>query len=249
MIGAFLIAVLGASTAEDSTFDAFFKDFAEKRNTVCTLEAAFTQESLTDDETIEAEGTIVYAKPKRLVFRYEEPDPTYLIDGLRVYEYARDIEQMQVYELEDNPQTEVFFLGFDDDTERLREAYEVEVFEPENEPEGAKGIRLRPKDAGGEETYFESVTLLLRAADYLPYRIHIINDAESQVTIQITRFVVNGPMTPAQTQLELPEGTTIIEGDAISEIVGADGKRAPSPVVLPEHPSPPSSNRQEPVQP
>lgn len=232
MSGLILILFVGAAADQDTAFDAFFAEFASKREGIRTLEAEFAQESVIPEETIESEGSVVYVKPRRIVFKYAEPDPTYLIDGSRAYEYAPDLKQLQVYDLEDNPQTEVFFLGFDDDTRRLREAYQVEVFEPAGEPEGARGIRLRPETAEGEEACFEQVTLFLRAEDYLPYRIHIVNDPESQVTIRVTGFVVNGALDPERTQIHLPEGTTIIEHDELVETVGPGGLGVPKPTPV-----------------
>ncbi len=236
MIGLVLFVAMGAAGGDEAAFDGFFAEFAEKRDGIRTLEARFTQESVVPEETLYSAGRLIYVKPKRIVFRYEAPEPTYLIDGLRAYEYEPDLKQVQVYLLEDNPQTEALFLGFDEDTKRLRDAYEVELFEPAEEPEGARGVVLRPKNARDEEAYFEKVTLFLRAEDYLPYRIHIVNDAESHVTIRVADFVVNGASAPAQGQIMLPEGTTIIEDDEIVETVGRGGKLVPEAIAMPEPP-------------
>lgn len=236
----FMIAA--AAGAEPGAFDAFFSEFARKRDGIRTLEARFTQESVVSDETIESKGTVVYAKPRRIVFRYDDPDPSYLLDGLRAYEYAPDLKQCQSFDLEDNPQTKVFFLGFEQDATEFQKAYDVEVFDPENEPEGAKGIRLRPKTADKDEAYFEQVTLYLRAEDYLPYRIHIVNDADSQVTIKVSDFVVNGDLGDHGAQLRLPEGTAVVDQDRLLDTVGPEGAWIPedtSPietVTLPDTP-------------
>lgn len=222
----FLTALAAADATTD--VDAFFEEFARKRDGIATLEAQFVQEDVVPDETLRTAGTLVYVKPKRVVIRYQDPEPTYIVDGLRLYEYAPDLKQLQIYDLEDNPQTEVLFLGFDDDTERLRQAYDVELFEPTDEPAGARGVILRAKAADDEETYVEKVTLLLRGQDYLPYRIHVEHDDESHVTIRLHAFAVNGPLRPSQTQILLPEGVAIIEHEEKVETVGEGGKAVPA---------------------
>lgn len=235
MIGLFLLLGLSAAGEHNSEFDAFFAEFAEKRNGIHALEAEFTYESKMPDETMRTRGQVVYVRPKRIVLRFEEPHPTYLVDELRVYVYEPDLKQLQIDDLEDEPQTEAFFLGFDDDGERLRQAYAIELFDPEGEPEGARGVILRPKTSGDEDAYFDKVVLWLRAEDYLPYRVQIMNDSESEtIVFQMTNFVINGTLKADQAQISLPEGTTIIEYESIAEVVGAGGKRVPSASVLRE---------------
>jgi outer membrane lipoprotein-sorting protein len=232
MIGLCLIAAAGLAQTPEA-FDAFFTEFAAKRDGVKTLEASFTQKNVLPDETLETSGTIVYVRPKRIVFRYAPPDPTYLIDSVRVYEYSPDIQQVQIYDLGEDPQTEVFFLGFEDDTRRLREGYDVELFDPEDGPAGAKGIVLRPKTQDGAEPLFERAMLFLRAEDYLPYRIHIVNDAESQVTIEVSNLAVNKPLDPAQAQIALTPNTVVIQDEAVLRTVGPEGELVPEQPKLP----------------
>jgi len=227
MMGLVLVLTIGAAAGEDTAIDVFFAEFAKKRDGIVTLRARFTQESVVPDETLRTAGTIIYVKPKRIVFRYDAPDPIYLIDDLRVYEYAPDLAQLQIYDLEDNPQTEAFFLGFDEDARQLRQGYDVELLTPEDAAPGARVVRLRPKKDEEQEAPFQEVTLYLRAEDYLPYRIHVVNDAESHVTIWITDFTVNQPLEPGLAQIDLPEGTAIIAHEQGVERVGAGGKRVP----------------------
>ena len=235
MSGCLILAVMSAVAQGPADFDAFFEEFAKKRDGMRVLQARFVQETVVPEETLKNEGAIVYVKPKRLVFRYDAPEPTYIIDGQEVYEYAPDLEQLQIYDLEDNPQTEAFFLGFDDDTNRLRKAYDIEVLDPQGEPEAAKAVVLRPKPAENGETYFEKVTLFLRGSDYVPYRIEIVNDAESRVTIRVKDIVINGPLAPGQAQVKLPKGTAIIRDERLVETVAQESKLLPdAPVPLPE---------------
>lgn len=212
------------------SFDAFFKEFAKKRDGIQVLEARFTQETVSPEETIEAGGSIVYVKPRRIVFRYDQPKegPAYLIQDGKAYEFEADIRQLQIYDLQDSPQTEVFFLGFDQNTASLREHYDVSVFDSDDKPNGSKGILIRPKGKEEEFGRFREVRLFLRDQDYLPYRIHIVNDDESKVHIAVSDIVVNGKLDLAKTQIALPAGTKIIENDALVETVGPGGKTVPA---------------------
>jgi len=225
------IALAWMAAAEEApSFDVFFQEFAKKRDGIHVLEARFTQETVSPEETIEAGGSIVYVKPKRIIFRYDQPKegPAYLIQDGKAYEFEADIKQLQIYDLQDSPQTEVFFLGFDQNTESLRENYEVSIFDSGDEPKGSKGILIKPKKKEEDMGRFHEVRLFLRDEDYLPYRIHIVNDDESKVNMAVSQFAINGKLDLGKTQIAIPEGTKIIEDDQFIETVGPGGKTVPA---------------------
>ncbi|MBX7258130.1 MAG: outer membrane lipoprotein carrier protein LolA [Candidatus Hydrogenedentes bacterium] len=212
---------------------AFLAEFAEKREHIQGLTARFLQENVTEDETTPSTGEIVYAKPRRILFRYADPSVTYLIEGLRVYEYDEQLEQVQIFDLGDDPQAEALFLGFDSDTTRLKEAYEIALGEPEKPDCGKKGLELTPRlkpDAGQSDTVtplFNKVRLTLREGDYLPCFIHVFNDDDSEVRISVSDISVNSTATPMPVELLLPEGTRIIENEESVKTVGPGGMRIP----------------------
>ncbi len=224
------------------TIDAFFAEFAAKRDHIDRLRSRFIQETITPDETTRALGFIVYERPRRILIRYLDPEVAYLVEGTRVYQYNADLEQVQIYDLDDDPQLEALFLGFNEETSRLREAYTVGIFDPDPSACGTKGLRLTPalvrnergedRPASDEAPLFEEVKLLLSDEDYLPCRIHIVNDADSQVEMAVEDFTINEAAVDAAAQIEVPEGTTIIENEKLVETVGPGGKRIPeSPAV------------------
>ena len=221
--------------ASDNAFDAFFKDFSAKRDAIRTLEARFKQENKTPEETRVTEGSVVYVKPRRIVFRYEKPEvgATYVIDGYRAYEYIPEIQQVEIHDIGDNPQAEIFFLGFENNADALREAYNLELFDPQGTAEAApgatKGLAIRPKPQEDQPVPFKEVRLYLREKDYLPVRIHVINDEESQTLIDIAGFKINEPLDPARAQVEVPAGAKIIENDRLVETVEGGGRRIPAP--------------------
>lgn len=240
-----------ASPGETSVA-AFLAEFAEKRSHIQGLTARFLQENVTPDETTPSTGEIVYVKPRRILFRYADPPVAYLIDGLRVYAYDAELEQVQIYDLGDDPQAEALFMGFDSDTARLKQAYDISLSEPEKTDCGKQGLVLTPKelpeaqDSEPVSPLFNKVRLTLRDEDYLPCFIHVFNDDDSEVRISVSGIVVNPALDPKQVQLAVPEGTRIVENEERVKIVGPGGLHLPEdpPVSLPppESPAPPTSS-------
>lgn len=223
MLALITVAAFGADPA---SFDAFFAEFAKKRDGITVLEAQFVQTIVATEERYTTDGTLVYAHPRRILFRTDDPDRATMIEGRRGYEYEPEIKQLVIFDIEDNPRASIFFLGFDNDTASLRASYDVSLFTSTDDARGSRGIIIKPK-ADDDNPYFIEVRLYLRDQDYLPYRIHIVNDEESQTTIDIKDFTVNVPPDPAKIRINAAEGTKVIENDEVLEIVGPGGKRFP----------------------
>lgn len=232
----------GAAGAPVGDVDEFFKTFAEKRASLQFMEGRFVQKHVTDRETVRAEGRIVFSKPRRILFRFEsaEQNATYIIDGRRAYEYEPDIRQLQIYDLEENQQTEVFFLGFDDNIAGLRQGYDVGVIEPEDKELGRRALIIHPKKQpenaekkdpaegrarqGGD---FREIAIYLREPDYVPSRIHILKEDGSDVDIQLYDIALRDKADLNAVSIAVPEGTKIVENDGKPETVGAGGKTLP----------------------
>jgi outer membrane lipoprotein-sorting protein len=229
MIAPWISLVLFLS-ADAAAFDEFFAEFKEKREHVRVLEAEFRQKTILPDEILTTEGTLLFAQPRRIVIRMNDPERVTLVNHRQGCEYDAEIRQLLIYDMEDNPRADIFFLGFDDDTENLRRAYEVDLFTILDDNRGSKGIRIRPKPEQKEDAYFEEVNLYLRDADYLPYRIHIVNDSESQVFLDVRNIEVNGDIAPERTQIHLPEGVKIIQNDIVRETTGEGGRALPDAI-------------------
>jgi outer membrane lipoprotein-sorting protein len=216
-----------AQAEEQAAFDAFFRQFASNRDAITSLHAPFTQKTITPDEIVTSIGTVTYARPKRLIFRYDDPKQVYLLDGARAYEYDAELLQVQIFDLDDSPQASAFYLGFEDDAAALMEANDIRLLLDEDT--GKVAIELTPKPVEDSESFFERATLHLRKGDYLPEEIHIVNDEESETRITLGEIQLNTPLGPAELQIDLPEGTDIIENDEYIETVGKGGKRIPAP--------------------
>lgn len=216
-----------ALLAQPDSVDAFYKEFALRRADINTLRANYTERTVTPEEVFESEGTLVYAKPRRIVRRMAPPENTTLIvDDRRVYQYEPEIKQLVIYRLDDDPRANLLFLGFDSDMESLREAYQVSLFSVEEQASGKKGILIQPKE-GDTEAWFKEVNLYLDDKDYLPYRIRMVNEDNSQVIIEVRDLKKNPELDPSESQAMIAEGTKVIEDDRVLETVAAGGKVVP----------------------
>lgn len=223
-----------AATPRVPDFDAFFREFAEKRAHVKVLEADFTQTTILPDETLATTGVLRFAQPRRFHIRTEEPRRETLLDHRRGYEYEADLEQVLVFDIENSAQASIFFLGFDNDTAALREAYDVHLFDVVDDDTAPRGLLIKPKP-GDDDALFQEVSLYLRGEDMLPYRIRIVNDAESTVVLDLTDVRVNHMDVPTAPHLDIPEGVKIVQNDRVVETVGPGGKRLPEPVFAGAH--------------
>jgi outer membrane lipoprotein-sorting protein len=232
MTFAILVAAASLLAAPD-TADDFFAEFAKRRADIATLRANYTEKTVTPEEEFVTEGTLTYAKPRRIVRRTAPPDNVViLIDDRRCYQYEPEIKQLVIYELDNDPRANLLFLGFDSDIASLREAYDVSVFSIEDQASGKKGILIKPK-AGDKEAWFKEVNLYLDEVDYLPYRIRMVNEDDSQLIIEVKDIKKNPPLDPADTQAAIAEGTKVIKDDEVLETVGSAGKLVPDAALTP----------------
>lgn len=228
-----LMILAAAAVDSETSFETFFEDFAKKRDTVRVFEARFRQTSYTTDETVLSTGTIVYVRPRRILFRYEEPEQVYLIDDKTLYDYDPEIKQVDVYPLDDQPEMDVFFLPFDGDTKRLEKVFEIAFLDAAGglgegvDTADVVALGFRPRPAPEEEEdvppSFEEVRIYLRGPEYTPCRIVIVNDPESRVVFDITGVKKNAPLEPGATYIRVPEGTDVVYRDGPAKTVGPEG--------------------------
>lgn len=222
-----LLCLCCAAEEGKEDVDGFFKAFKEKRDGIGSLQANFMQKTILPQEVITTEGALYYSKPRRILFSTKDPDRATLVDGRRGYEYDSEIKQMTIFDIEDHPRANIFFLGFDDDTKALESAYNLTLFEADD-PRGRHGIKIQPKQDSDESAYFIEANLYLRDEDYLPYRIHIVNDKDSQLYIDVNDIVKQAEQDLDSARFTLPEGIKIIENDRVIDTVGPGGRTVPA---------------------
>lgn len=230
-MGAALLILAAALSAEQPDFDAFFKEFAAKRANIQVLEADIVEYTSQFEEVTNRSGRVVFGKPRRIVFRYTEEDPVMLIDDRRVYEFDPQEEQLQIYDIDDSPEASIFFLGFDNDAGALREAYDVHLFTVENE-QGNQGIKITPFKENMDNAPFQEVSIYLRTEDFLPYRIHITFDDETRMWTEFSNYKVNKGLEPSETQIRIPAGTRVIENGEVTIHSVPDGGQLMPPEAI-----------------
>lgn len=236
-----LAIALSALAAETQPVDAFFAEFMAKREHIETLTATFRQDSISVDETKSSGGRIVFVKPKQLLFEYLDPKIAYAIDGTRAYQYDAHLEQVQAYDIEDSPQADAFFIAFDNDAKRLREAYDVSLVEPGPDACGQRVLKLVPKaPASADEALsqpYKEIRLYLRQDDLLPCRIKAITGDDSSEVVEIDHYIINDKNATPSIRFHVPEGTKIIVNETDVEVAGPGGKDlppAPAPAPAPK---------------
>jgi len=214
MTGAMLLCLAGALAAPPD-FETFFQEFAEKRADIQVLEAQVEERTFEFGDVTLRRGRVVFGQPKRIIFRYDGDEPSMMVDGRRVYEYDPLEKQLQILDIEDSPESSIFFLGFDSDPGALRDAYDVRLFTSENE-RGRMGIVIRPFKENADEAPFQEVSIYLQDGDYLPYRIMIELDDDARMVTDFSNYTINQPMAPSDTQLRIPAETRVIENGEVS---------------------------------
>jgi outer membrane lipoprotein-sorting protein len=224
-----LLAFMLAQPATD--FDAFFEEFAQKRDAIGSVQADFEQIVETPDETYTKTGQIAYKDPRQLAFRYDDPAQTLIMIDRTIYDYDVEVRQLNVQEVEDLKEAEALFLAFENNPDRLRELYDITV---ENNPDtsraecASRAIILEPKAAEAEAPgMFERSVLYLREQDFLPCMIHV----ESQDTISyfyIRNYRINETMDQGALSIVLPEGVSVVYNDILVDVTTEDDVEVPA---------------------
>jgi len=216
---------------KDKELNEFFRKYTEAREKIDVLVAEFTQKSIYPDETYATSGKLIFVKPRRLVFYTEDPKKYTVIENKKIYEYEPDIKQITIYDLDDQIDTELFFLAFAQDLNELRKKYHVVPIQLSDE-RGKNGVSIKPFKENEEDAPFEEIVLYLRDENFLPYRLRIVNKDDVQTIVDFEKMEINGKISLEDTQIYLPSGTNVIENDVQKEIVSGEGKRIPEPAQL-----------------
>jgi len=226
--------ILSAAISAGADFDSFFKEFSEKRSEIRNLQADFTQTVWTPDGTERFTGRIAYAEPQRLMFRYNRPEQYILLHEDRIYEYDVELEQLDVRDTPERSEAEALFLAFENEPERLQELYDISISEPPPNAEdvGNQGrlLVMRPKDGEAEQRLFDRATLHLREDDFLPTRIDIMVDEDTEFYIDLQNLEINTNLQPGDLSFPVPRGVTVIVNQEMALITGESGLKAPAEV-------------------
>lgn len=232
LAGLTVLALMAQVQDAPPSAKTFLEVYGQERDALTTMQARFVQWTYTPEEDIQSTGTVTFVRPKRIIFRYDDPPLSYMIDDTHAYEYDEELEQILIYDIAGQPESEAFFMGMESDIGEIREAYAIEVLPPEDAIEGATAVRLTPHPSEDMEPLFEYVVLQMRTEDYLPTQILIRNDDESRVEYTLTDFTKNETLEPDQAQIFVKERTDIVVNDVALEPAGEDGHFFPDPALI-----------------
>ncbi len=224
-----LVSTLGAQTPDLNTF---LKELSQSRESIKTFRARFIQVVESPGDSFRASGTLVFAQPRRLVYRTN--DLVTLVDGGTSYEYEKDLKQVLVDDIAGTPLEDLFFFGFDGNMGKLRERYVLRVFDEPGDPIGRRRLSIRPKPEEQEAAPFIEVIIAFRDKDLLPHQIRVQNDEDASTTYILNTYELNAKLKGPDTEIILPPGTIIVRRGEVVEEVGEDGKRVPEQPVNPD---------------
>lgn len=237
-MSAVLLLSFAIMAAAPDDIDTFFARFAEKRAGIKILEADLVEETTQYGDVISKTGHVVFGQPRRVIFRYGDDKPSLMVDDRWYYEFDPESEQLSITSIGNSPEASMFFLGFDTDARALQETYDVRLFSVQN-AQGSQGLAIRPRKEDANTAPFQEVSIYLRDEDYLPYRVEIVLDEDTQTVTDFSNYRINQPFDPAITQLRIPAGTRIIEdGEVVVRSVPEGGVMMPpeplEPVARPD---------------
>ncbi|MBI2425634.1 MAG: outer membrane lipoprotein carrier protein LolA [Candidatus Hydrogenedentes bacterium] len=215
--------------------DEFLNEFMKKRAAIQVVTGSFNQRSTVGEDVEETPGTVLFAAPHRIRLHTTTPDLTVMLDNKRVFEYEPGIQQLRIFDLDDSPESAIFFLSFNNDLNELDKAYDITLEENVESPQGSRAMHLRPKTSDPDQAFFKSVAVYIRDDTFLPWRVIIQHDDESKVELEFTEYTLNPALDVKDTQMEIAEGTRVIDNDVVTiDAVPAGGLRMPEPAGTPE---------------
>ena len=214
VVAVILLCAHSIVEANGVDIDGFLNNFEKQRGDVNTYSARFVQEktiALFDERKVSS-GVILYKAPRQMLWKYETPDKTQMhMDGESVSFYFPDLEQIEVYGMEDNSGASHFFFAFEASADELKENFDITL--------GASGdehvnmVQFRPTSEP-TASQLQNITLWLRKSDYLPQRILIHELSGDSTKIELSEILVNRPLSDKELKFDAPEGTEIIKSGA-----------------------------------
>ena len=228
MITLFILLGTLFPTATTLTYEEFTTQFEEKRKDIQVVEARYRQSDMYPGEVMQTTKNLLYIRPRRLVLWDEES--TQLIDNKRFYEYEPLVRQLEITDFDENPLADIIFAAFDESVDHLADTYDLAIFTVLEYDEGSHGLRIRPLPDTSAAEYFQEATIYLRDEDFLPYRILIEHDADTQRLFEIYDYRVNHEYDPEDTRIVVAPGTRIILNNQPIDTVGDVEQRIPDPI-------------------
>lgn len=169
-----------------------------------SLTANFSSVLLDDTgrQTAESSGTLAYKVPDKFRWQYENPDPSVLLaDGVDLWHYDEELEQVNVSSLDDyrgaNPS---LLLG--GDSAKITEGFKVIG---SHKTEGDQWIVLETRDRDSDFT-----TVRIKFSDDTIKLMELIDRVEQTSRIRFSDVEVNTDIEDALFTFDVPEGASLI---------------------------------------
>jgi len=201
-------AVLTAIEAADAEVESFTADMVSTEHIV-----------LFDDRDVES-GTVAFLKPT--FFRREVTEPnerTEVIGDAKVTVYIPRINQAQIISLEGSAEEgqDLTVPGLASSSE-LKSAYAVSlqgVTTDESDGATLYVLRLVPNVGTPPAKHYKAITLSVAEGEWHPARrILLESHTGDTTTIELSNIALNPGLEPDDFELDLPEGTEIINRSA-----------------------------------
>ena len=176
---------------------------------ITDLRAAFTQTSFTPSigETSTATGSVVVQRPGRMRWQYAPPDArVVLLADSAVRVYSPEDKQLQIVPMTKetvSPTALSFLLG----EGSLSKDFRAEFVTGEA-PRDELGLKLAP--ATGDPS-FESLVLWVGREDHRLVESVVVDLFGNRTALRLSDVVENAGTRPADFQLEVPDGTEVID--------------------------------------
>jgi outer membrane lipoprotein-sorting protein len=141
-----LVCAVSDAAANGNDVGVFLKDFEQQRRGVKACTARFVQNKTIAvfDENKISTGAVLYKAPRQMLWQYEEPDKTQMrMDGETVSFYFPELEQIEIYEMDESRGAAHFFLAFEASADELNDNFEITL--EDSGDERLKKVRLIPK--------------------------------------------------------------------------------------------------------
>ncbi|GAB4331663.1 MAG: hypothetical protein Kow0099_03060 [Candidatus Abyssubacteria bacterium] len=206
---AILALPVSSSIANGTDACAFLEKLERQRQKVETFSAHFEQKKTVElfEEVKTSTGILLYKTPHQMIWKYESPDNTQMrIDRESVSFYFPQLEQIEIYPLQQGQSASYFFFAFEATARELDENFEVSPPEQQNQ---LTAVQLKPK-TDPLASQLRSITLWL-ADDYLPRRIMITEANGDTTEVTLTHVRINEPIPDKELAFDAPEGTEVIK--------------------------------------
>jgi outer membrane lipoprotein-sorting protein len=154
-------------------------------------------------ETVTFRGTMLYAKPKQMLWEFTDPDASsLLINSDGIWLVVPRIKQIQEIEVDSQERTDTFFLGLEKSLRELSQDYRMEWMGQETLPQGrADRVQLtRPGDSFAAE-----IGLWFDTVRGIPLRVRWVGDGGEATVTDFFDIQINTGIKPEAFRLNVPE--------------------------------------------